>query len=63
VDTSILLIRGNEIITEGIKEKKCGAETEGVIIQRLPHMGNPSHIQTPNPESIVDANKSLLTGA
>jgi hypothetical protein len=42
---------------------ECGAETEGKAIQRLPHLGNPSHIQTPNPDTIVDAGKYLLTGA
>jgi hypothetical protein len=25
--------------------------------------GDPSHIQSPNPDTIVDAKKSLLTGA
>jgi hypothetical protein len=39
VDTSILLRRGNKIPTEGVTEKKCEAETEGMIIQRLPHLG------------------------
>jgi hypothetical protein len=24
---------------EGVKETKCGAETEGMTIQRLPHLG------------------------
>jgi hypothetical protein len=39
VDTSILLRRGNKIPMEGVTETKCGAETEGMTIQRLPHMG------------------------
>jgi hypothetical protein len=39
VDASILLRRGNEIPREGVRETKCGAETEGVTIQRLPHLG------------------------
>jgi hypothetical protein len=39
VDTSILLRRGNKITMEGLTETKCGAETEGMIIQRLPHLG------------------------
>jgi hypothetical protein len=46
-----------------IPETKCGAETEGMTIQRLPHLGNSSDIQSPNPDTIVDANKSLLTEA
>jgi hypothetical protein len=39
VDTLILLRRGNKILMEGITEIKCGAETEGMTIQRLPHLG------------------------
>ena len=39
VDTSILLSRGNKIPMEGITETKCGAETEGMTIQRLVHLG------------------------
>jgi hypothetical protein len=39
VDTSILLRRGNTIPMEGVTETKCGAETEGMTIQRLPHLG------------------------
>jgi hypothetical protein len=38
VDTSILL-RRNKISMEGVTEAKCGAETEGMIIHRLPHLG------------------------
>jgi hypothetical protein len=37
VDTSILLRRGNKISMEGVA--KCGADTEGINIQRLPHLG------------------------
>jgi hypothetical protein len=39
VDTSILLRRGNKIAMERVTETKCAAETEGMIIQRLPHLG------------------------
>jgi hypothetical protein len=39
VHTKILLRRGNKIPMEGVTEKKCGAETEGMTIQRLPHLG------------------------
>jgi hypothetical protein len=66
VDTSVLLTRGNKIITGANMETKCGAETEGKAIQRLPSpvpLPHPSHIQSLNPEAIVDANKCLLTGA
>jgi hypothetical protein len=38
MDTSILLRRGNIIPMGGITETKCGAETEGMIIPRLPHL-------------------------
>jgi hypothetical protein len=37
VDTLILLRRGNTIPMEVVK--KCGAETEGMTIQRLFHKG------------------------
>ena len=38
VDSSVLLRRGYKIVTEGNMEMKCGAETEGKAIQRLPHL-------------------------
>jgi hypothetical protein len=63
VDTSVLLRRGNKIPMEGVTETKCGTETEGKAIQRLPYLGDPSHIHSPNPDNIVDAKKCLLTGA
>jgi hypothetical protein len=44
VDGSVLLRRGNKILTEGNMETKCGAETEGKAIQRLLHLGiHPIH--------------------
>jgi hypothetical protein len=39
VDTSILLRMGNNILMEVVTETKCGAETEEMTIQRLPHLG------------------------
>jgi hypothetical protein len=39
MDASLLLRRGNKILTGGKMETKCGAETEGKVIQRLPHLG------------------------
>jgi hypothetical protein len=39
MDTSILLRRGNKIPIEGVSETKFRAETEGMIIQRLSHLG------------------------
>ena len=38
MDTLVLLSRGNKIPTEGDAETKCGAESEGNTIQRLPHL-------------------------
>jgi hypothetical protein len=38
VDTSILL-RKNKIPMKGVTETNCRAETEGMTIQRLPHLG------------------------
>jgi hypothetical protein len=63
VDTSILLRRGNKICMEGVTETRCGAETKGMTSQRLPHLGIHPFKQPQNPDTIVDANKSLLTGA
>jgi hypothetical protein len=39
VDTSVLLGRRNKTPLGGVTETKCGAETEGKAIQRLPHLG------------------------
>ena len=39
VDTSVLLRKGNKIPMGEVTETKCGAETEGKAIQRLPHLG------------------------
>jgi hypothetical protein len=39
VDASLLFRRVNKILTGGNMETKCGAETEGKVIQRLPHLG------------------------
>jgi hypothetical protein len=63
VDVSVLLRRWNKIPTGGDTETNCGAETEEKAIQRLPYMGNLSHIQFPNQEAIVDAGKCLSTEA
>jgi hypothetical protein len=38
-DASVLLRRGNKILTGGNKETKCGAETGGKAMQRLHHLG------------------------
>jgi hypothetical protein len=38
-DTLVLLRRGNKIPMIGVTETKFRAETEGMTIQRLPHLG------------------------
>ena len=38
VDTSFLLRMGNKIPMQGVTETKFEAETEGMTIQRLPHL-------------------------
>jgi hypothetical protein len=39
LDISSLLRMGNKIPREGVTETKCGAETEEMTIQKLPHLG------------------------
>jgi hypothetical protein len=39
MDTSILIRRGNKLLTEGITETKFRAKMEGMTIQRLTHLG------------------------
>jgi hypothetical protein len=39
VDASVLIRRGNKILTGGNMVTKCEAETEGKAIQKLPHRG------------------------
>ena len=63
MDASVILRKGNKILTGGNMGTKCEAETEGKAIQRLPNLGNPSHIQLSNPDAIVDAGKCLLMRA
>ena len=38
VDASVLLRRGNKILTGGNMKTKYGAEPKGKVIQRLPHL-------------------------
>ena len=59
MDTLVLLRRGDKIPTEGDTETNCEAETE----EKTAPSGDPSHIQLQNPDTIMDANKCLLTGA
>jgi hypothetical protein len=39
VNTWVLLRRGNKIPMGGVTETKWEAETKGMTIQRLPHLG------------------------
>jgi hypothetical protein len=39
VNASMLLRRVSKILRGGNMETKCGAETEGKAIKRLPHLG------------------------
>jgi hypothetical protein len=56
----ILLRRGDKIPTEGVTQTKFGAETD---MDPCHPPGDPCHKQSPNPDTIAEANKSLLTGA
>ena len=38
-DSLVLLRKRNKILMGGDPETKCGADTEGKAIQRLPHLG------------------------
>jgi hypothetical protein len=39
VNASVLLRRGNKILTEENTETNCGEETEGKTMKRLAHLG------------------------
>jgi hypothetical protein len=57
VDTLILLRRGNKTPMDRITETKCEAETEGMTIQRLPHLGiHPIY----NHQNQTPADRSLI---
>ena len=51
MDTLVFLRRGNKIPMGGDTKTKCAPPRD------------PSHTQLQNPDTIVDANKYLLTGA
>ena len=51
------------LLSKGNIGTKSGAETEGKAIQRLPYLGIRPIMQTPNPDTIADAKKCLLTEA
>jgi len=43
---AIVLRSGNKILKGGNTETKCGGETEGKAIQRLPHLGSIPYTDT-----------------
>jgi len=53
VHASVLLRRGNKILKGGNMETRCGIETEGKAIQILLHLGDPFHMQTSNPVTVM----------
>jgi hypothetical protein len=54
-----ILEGGNKAPMEGVTETQCGVETkDDHLVTDLP--GDPSHLQSPNPDTVVDANKCLL---
>jgi hypothetical protein len=63
MDNSVILRSHNEIHMGGDTEIKCRAETEGKNCPETTPPGDPSHIQSPNSDTIVDADKCLMTGA
>ena len=63
VDTLLLLRIGNKTPMEGVTETMFGAETKVRTIQRLPHLGIHPIKNPPKQDTIVYANKCLLTGA
>jgi len=55
---------GTKIFIGGDMETKFGAETEGMAIQSLPHLGiQPICIQQPKLDNIDESKKCMLTGA
>ena len=59
LDTSILLRWGTKYPWKELQRQSV----EQRLHQESVLPGDPSHIQPPNPETIADANKSLLTEA
>ena len=62
VDTLVLLRRGNKISMRGDTKtvwSRNGRKGHPVTVPP----GDPSHIQSPNPDTVVDAEKCMLTGA
>jgi len=50
------------LLSKGNSGTKSGADTEAKTIQKTVPPRDPSYMQTPNPDTIADAKKWLLTG-
>jgi hypothetical protein len=64
IPTHFQIFNPELLLSEGNMETKCRAETEKKK-KRHPETappGDPSHIQAPNSDTIVDAKKHMLTG-
>jgi hypothetical protein len=60
VDTSFLLQMGNKILMEIVTETKFRVRQKEGPLRDCPR--DPSHKQSPNPDTIAYASKILLTG-
>ena len=61
MDASELLRKGNKILTGGHMETKCGTETEGKAIQKLPHLGT-YPIYSPQNQTLLSVQEVLSDG-
>jgi hypothetical protein len=62
VDASVLLRRENKVLTGGNNGDKVWSRDERNDHPETDRPRDPSLIQSPNPDTIVDAGKCLLTG-
>jgi hypothetical protein len=59
VDASVLLRRGNKMLTGGSMETKCGSEMEGKAVQRLPYMWI-YHIYSHQTQTLLSVPRKML---
>ena len=57
VDTTVLLRKGKKVT-----QRQSVEQTEGKTSNKLPHPGDPTHIQSLNPDIYVGAKQCLLKG-
>jgi hypothetical protein len=62
MNASVLLIRGNKILTGSNMETVWNRDWRKAHPEIALHLGDQSHIQSPNEDTIVNAKKCLLTG-